>query len=194
MWVSQSPLLQLPYIDLEAVGELKRAAKVEDVVDFMNMDDDLRGKILGVSEAQMGEIADVCNRYPNIEMEFEADADAYADGENAELVVTIRRPEVEDQEELQVFAQPVQAQYYPGEKEEQWWILVGRPKLNKLYAIKKVTNFKAVAELQVKVAFPVKWEPADEGAVEYKVYLICDSYIGCDQEDSLILTRAASSN
>lgn len=96
MWVSQSPLLQLPYFDLETVSELKRAAKVEDIVDFMNMDDDVRRKVMRISEQQMGEIAEVCNRYPNIEMEFEADAESYADGENAELVVTIRRPEVED--------------------------------------------------------------------------------------------------
>ena len=45
MWVSQSPLLQLPFIDLDTVGDLKKA-KVEDIVDFMNMDDDIRLKIL----------------------------------------------------------------------------------------------------------------------------------------------------
>jgi pre-mRNA-splicing helicase BRR2 len=44
-----------------------------------------------------------------------------------------------------MFSQPVKAQYYPGEKDEQWWVLVGRPKLNKLYSIKKITTFKAQA-------------------------------------------------
>ena len=78
------------------------------------------------------------------------------------------------------------AQFYPLEKEEQWWIIVGRPKLNKLLSIKKVTNFKAVAELQVKLNFAVKCElPEDRDHIDYKVYLICDSYIGCDQEDTL---------
>jgi hypothetical protein len=32
--------------------------------------------------------------------------------------VTIRRPGIEDEEELKVFADQVYAQYYPGEKEE----------------------------------------------------------------------------
>ena len=41
MWVTQSPLLQLPGFDSETVEALKKV-KVEDIVDFMNMDDDLR--------------------------------------------------------------------------------------------------------------------------------------------------------
>jgi DNA-directed RNA polymerase subunit F len=39
----------LPFIDGDIVSELKRQAKVEDIVDFMNMDDDLRQKILDIS-------------------------------------------------------------------------------------------------------------------------------------------------
>jgi pre-mRNA-splicing helicase BRR2 len=107
MWVTQSPLLQLPYLDLDTVAELKRAAKVEDIVDFMNMDDTLRQKLLNVNETQMGRIAEVCNRYPNIEMEFDLDKAKYADGDSAEMTVTIKRPDVEDEEELAVFANPV---------------------------------------------------------------------------------------
>ena len=42
-------MLQLPYIDLDTVGDLKKA-KVEDIIDFMNMDDSVRLKILEVSE------------------------------------------------------------------------------------------------------------------------------------------------
>ncbi len=43
-----------------------------------------------------------------------------------------------------------------------------------------------MAELQVKLNFAVKCElPEDRDHIDYKVYLICDSYIGCDQEDTL---------
>ncbi len=140
MWVTKSPLLQLPFIDQDTVSDLQKIGKVEDIVDFMNMDDALRNKILkGISQSQMAQIADVCNRYPNIEMEFALDQENYQDGQVADLTVTIRRPGIEDEEELKVFADPVYAQYYPGEKEEQWWIVIGRPKLNKLLAIKKIT-------------------------------------------------------
>jgi pre-mRNA-splicing helicase BRR2 len=75
-----------------------------------------------------------------------------------------------------VFADPVYAQYYPGQKEEQWWIVVGRPKINKLLSIKKVTNFKAVEEMQVKLNFVVQKDP-DSQSLDFEVYLICDSYI-----------------
>ena len=51
MWVTQSPLLQLPFIDTETVSQLKHIAKVEDIVDFMNMDDALRQKILKISQS-----------------------------------------------------------------------------------------------------------------------------------------------
>ena len=50
MWVNQSPLLQLPYFDEDIIDELKKKAQVEDIVDFLNMDEDLRTSILKVSE------------------------------------------------------------------------------------------------------------------------------------------------
>ncbi len=118
MWVTQSPLYQLPYIDGDLVADLKKA-KVEDIIDFMNMDEELRAKVLGgITESQMGQIADVCNRYPTVEMEFSLDEKQYKDGETAEMTVNIKRPDAEDDEDLKRFAQPVQAQFYPGEKDE----------------------------------------------------------------------------
>ncbi len=108
----------MPYIDGDIIADLKKA-KVEDVIDFMNMDEDLRAKIMsGISESQMAQIADVCNRYPTVEMEFSLDEKQYKDGESAELTINIRRPDVEDDEDLKRFAQPVRAQFYPGDKEE----------------------------------------------------------------------------
>jgi pre-mRNA-splicing helicase BRR2 len=107
----------------------------------------------------------------------------------AEVTVTVRRPDLEDgdQEELKVFVQPVFAQYYPGDKEENWWVVIGSAQSNKLLSIKKVTNFKAVKEIQVKLNFLVKNESAsasNNNELTYQIYLICDSYIGCDQEDT----------
>jgi hypothetical protein len=45
--------LQLPYLDSDTVDVLKQKAKVEDIVDFLNMDDDLRSKMIKLSENQM---------------------------------------------------------------------------------------------------------------------------------------------
>ncbi|CDW82626.1 u5 small nuclear ribonucleoprotein 200 kda helicase [Stylonychia lemnae] len=185
MWVTQSPLLQLPGFTQDTVEALK-SAKVDDIIDFMNMDDDLRQKILKLSDKELQKLANVCTRYPNVEMEFETKEESYSDGDVAELIVTIRRPDIEEKEELAVFNQPVYAQYYPLEKEEQWWIVVGQPKQNKLLSIKKITNFKAQNQIQTELKFVIKNE-GNSKQLEYKVYLICDSYIGCDQEDNLII-------
>lgn len=48
----------------------------------------------------MAKIADVCNRYPNIEMEFSLDKQFYAEGSVADLTVTIRRPGDMESDEL----------------------------------------------------------------------------------------------
>ena len=57
-----------------------KKAKVEDVVDFMNMDDDLREKILKFNEKEMAKLANVCSRYPNVEMEFSTKEKSYQEG------------------------------------------------------------------------------------------------------------------
>jgi len=89
MWVTQSPLLQLPYFDSPIVDLLKQKAKVEDIADFMNMDDDLRQRLLNFTQTQMSEVATVCSRYPNLELQFELDKESYEDDDIAELEVII---------------------------------------------------------------------------------------------------------
>ena len=37
----------------------------------MNMDDDVREKVMRVPEKEMELLADVCNRYPMVEMSFQ---------------------------------------------------------------------------------------------------------------------------
>ena len=73
----------------------------------------------------MAHLASVCNRYPSLELSVKTDKDAYSNEEIAELEVTMERADVEDEDELKVFAKPVFAQFYPVEKEEQWWVVVG---------------------------------------------------------------------
>jgi len=71
-------------------------------------------------------------------------------------------------------------QYYNKKKEENWWIVIGESSENKLHTIKRV-NF--VKELEVSL----KFDAPDIGKHELIVYLICDSYIGCDQESNTIV-------
>ena len=73
MWPSQSPLLQLPNFSQDLAETLKQKAGVEEISDFMNMEDEVREKLVKVSEKEMEELANVCNRYPMVELRYEAD-------------------------------------------------------------------------------------------------------------------------
>ena len=78
----------------------------------------------------MARLANVCNRYPIIEIQYQtergSEADpigAYSLDEPIQLVVTLMRDDVEDEdgegvdeEALKVFNRPVYAQYYPAKK------------------------------------------------------------------------------
>lgn len=191
MWPQQSPLLQLPGFDKDLVSTLKAKAKVEEISDFMNMEDDIREKLVTVSEAQMAKLANVCNRYPLVELKYVTERGSseddpvgeYALNEPIELLVTLQRDEDEDDKEaLEVFNRPVHAQFYPEKKSEEWWIVVGHSQTGKLLAIKKVTNFKAQASIQSKLNFVISESEVGAGkaVADLRIYLICDSYIGCD--------------
>lgn len=43
---------------------------MEDIGDFMNMDDDLRSKLLPIAESEMEKLANICNRYPLVELSW----------------------------------------------------------------------------------------------------------------------------
>lgn len=70
MWASKSPLMQLPGFDQEIILKLKNEQKIGEITDFMNMDDEIREKILGVTPEQMQVLATICNRYPIVEMSY----------------------------------------------------------------------------------------------------------------------------
>lgn len=135
LWPRQSPLLQLPGFDQDLVDELLKV-QVKDISDFLNMDDEVREKILQIPDAQMQQLAEVCNRYPIVELDYSQTA---AD----ELDVTLTRAD-DDEESLAAFDQPIYAQYFPVAKHEEWWVVVGHPKTGKLLAIKKVIGFRGV--------------------------------------------------
>jgi len=64
--------------------------------------------------------------------------------------------------------------YFPGEKEEFWWVIVGDKKNNKVLSTKRtLVRHKAEVKLPCEVADVSK----------VVVYALCDSYIGCDQAE-----------
>ena len=62
------------------------------------MDDDLRNKLMRLNEREMAKLAQVCSRYPNIDLTCKLDnsASTYQEGQVAKLHVTLTRPDISD--------------------------------------------------------------------------------------------------
>ena len=77
----------------------------------------------------------------------------------------------------------VHAPRFPKTKEEGWWLLVGDGKSNGLLCIKRIT-------LQLKAKVKLEFVAPEAGEYAYTLYLMSDSYLGCDQEYELPLKVA----
>ncbi|KAF4748748.1 hypothetical protein FOZ63_003262 [Perkinsus olseni] len=70
---------------------------------------------------------------------------------------------------------PVYAKYYPGEKEESWWLVAGMK--DSLVAIRRVTINKAQVKAKLQFRLPEK-----PGKYTYTLCLMSDSFMGADHE------------
>jgi pre-mRNA-splicing helicase BRR2 len=127
---------------------------------------------LHVDQRQLADIANFTNTYyPNIELEHALlDPESIASNSPATLRVKITR-NIEDDEELK---KEVHAPFYPGDKTESWWLVVGDQKEGSLLAIKKVAIGRS---LETRLEFTLE----KPGRCDLTVFLVSDSYVGVDQ-------------
>jgi len=177
MWDRDSPLKQIPHFSPEAVKAANDSG-INDVFEFMeamdpseNKDYDKLIKRLSLSNKQLADAANFTNtKYPNIEISFEVeDRESITAGSPSYLTINIERDI--DEEELDM---SVHAPFYPSEKTENWWLVVGEEASKNLLAIKRITIAKT---LQTKLEYVVP----TAGKHELTLYLMCDSYVGVDQ-------------
>ena len=139
------------------------------------MEDDVRRDLLQLPDAQMTQVAQFCNSFPDIEVTYQVeDADNIKTNDIVEMKVTLEREVDEDDDISQVGK--VVALHYPNPKREGWWLVVGDVKANSLLSIKRISlRQKAVVTLE----FPA---PSEVGTHGYTLYFMCDSYLHVDQE------------
>ena len=126
-----------------------------------------------------------CNRYPDISVTYElAGGPAVAAGEPVSLAVAMERDGGGGGAGGEV--PPADAPLYPGRKEENWWLVVGDPGSNTLLAIKRVALGRK-ARVKLDFLAPGATEPEIKMLT---LFLMCDSYLGCDQEFELALEVA----
>jgi len=174
MWDKDPPLKQLPHFDDNLVKRCTEK-KVETIFELMELEDDVRTNLLQMNDRSLQDVARACNRYPNIEVNFEVDSsDNITSGSTVTVNVQLQR-EWEDEE-----LPPVYASLFPNKKQEGWWLVVGDPKANMLYSIKRLT-------LQQKSKMKLTFAAPSAGTHNLTLYFMCDSYSGCDQEYEIAL-------
>lgn len=169
-------LKQIPHI---SAGALKRAKdrELESIFDLAELSEFDRDQVLQMNPAQLKDVARFCNRYPDVEVQYEVEnQDDLHERAPVVVNVTLQRDVGEEGAALG----PVIAPFFPYQrKEEGWWVLIG--------ADEGISTIKRVAiqgaSTQVKLEFPA---PA-AGQHKFTLYFMCDAYMGCDQEFPLDL-------
>jgi pre-mRNA-splicing helicase BRR2 len=205
LWDKDNILMQIPHFDQRIIAELEQlSTPVTTVFDVLDMDEDVRNDVLQMSPAQLSDVAMFCNAYPNIEVAYElgVDGDVTA-GDSVSIKISLSR-EGDEEDEEDSSTGVVVCPRYPASKREGWWLVIGDPSSNNLLAIKRIALAHDAAvslfafafyarlcypfstlSLQVKLDFPAPEMPGDYNMV---LYVMCDSYLGCDQEYKFNLT------
>ena len=188
MWDRDSPLKQIPHFSPEVIKAANDFG-AKDIFEFMdlmdpseNKDYEKMVKRLGLDNKQLVQAAAFTNnKYPNIEIDFEVEDPAnIATNSPAYLKISATRGDEDEDGEPDT---TVHAPFYPLKKMENWWLVVGDESTKNLLAIKRVTIGK---KLETRLEFV----PTRVGEQELTLYLMCDSYVGVDQDPTFKITAA----
>ncbi|RKP18260.1 Sec63-domain-containing protein, partial [Rozella allomycis CSF55] len=161
IWDKDSPLKQLPFINNQIIQNLNQIG-VENIFDFMDLDDEKRNEICQLSNNEMSQVAQVVNRYPNIDVHYRIDDENdLISGFPVSISVHLERQDDD------LFG-PVIAPFYPKRKDENWWLVVGHLESKALYSIRRVA-FEKQVDITLEFNLP---EP---GKYAFKLYLMCDA-------------------
>ncbi|KAI6238035.1 hypothetical protein M3Y99_00730500 [Aphelenchoides fujianensis] len=172
MYSGEPDLKQLPHCTNEFLQRCKDK-DVNTVYELLALEDDVREDLLRMTPAQLSNVATFCNSYPSIEVQHKVQPESPQAGETVQLDVVLEREEDTDVEGSR---RPVVAPFFPQrQKEEGWWLVVGEKKTNQLLSIKRLTvNTTSNVRLDFVLSEP--------GQHDLKLYFMCDSYLGADQE------------
>lgn len=144
------------------------------------MEDALRERLLSdITPEQLTRMAVVCNRFPQLELSFQLDSSqTYHSGDEVQVHIQLTR-----QADPEDYSDFVTAHYFPVDKTEHWYVVVGANSTNHLLAIKKLS-------IKEQSSFSLTFcpESARESSQHFNIYLICDSYVGADQSHRFSLT------
>lgn len=173
-WNQSSRLKQLPYFDDERI-ELCEQKGMTEVFDIIECEDEQREEVfVGLNDKQQQKIAEFCNTYPNIDIEYEIENEkSIVTDDVVNVNVTLTRDLDEDCDPTTIGM--VNSQSYPIPKKEVWWLFVGNEEKNELLRCSTINLGR-----QNSLTIPFE-APSEPGHYQYKLYFMNDSYLGCDQ-------------
>ncbi|KAF2085665.1 Sec63-domain-containing protein [Saccharata proteae CBS 121410] len=187
MWDRESPLKQIPHFDDRLVKEANKAGvtDISEFIDAMDEDDERHKELaqrLNFSPQQLADAAKFVNDYyPNIDIDIQPEdgEDMPASAEDAPKNITAGEPAyvnvvvTRNLEEDEQPAAEVHAPFFPAQKTENWWLVVGDERTRNLLAIKRITIGR---ELKTRLEYVVP----EKGEHELTLSLLSDSYLGVD--------------
>lgn len=188
---TDSTLLQLPGFTKDDVAACQ-AYEVKSVLDFLDLDDEDRSQLLKrFSPVQVSSIALFANKYPDVEVKYQIEeADQVQAGRMVTVNIELARNN-EPEEEAEAGGVPIaSAPRYPKPKTEGWYLVVGSPKDNTVLMLRSVA-IKNEGATSLKLRFAA---PEEAGKHKLMLYLMCDSYMGVDQEHAIELNVAESTD
>ncbi|KAJ3424314.1 u5 small nuclear ribonucleoprotein 200 kda helicase [Anaeramoeba flamelloides] len=180
LFQGDSALKQLPFFNEELIKRSQQNG-INDIFDLLDYEDDeKRAQIIDLSEEQLNEVAIFSNRYPIINVDYLINKkDEIVVNSKVSLVVQLERDldeeDDEDEDDVALY-ETILSPYYPEEKDEQWWVVVGNIQNNSLLSIKKIPLIK---KMKANLSFNA---PSTPGIYQYTLYFICDSYYGVDEQ------------
>ncbi|CAD5210662.1 unnamed protein product [Bursaphelenchus okinawaensis] len=175
VYAGQHCLTQLPHSSNDLIERAKKS-NVETIVDLQELEDDVRNDLLQMQKAQLIDVAKFCNNYPALVLEYEHEPKKPTEGQPVVFTIQIERENVDERTGA---APPVVAPYWPQKrKEEGWWLVIGDTDPESTHPLLCIKRISVNQQSAVKLDFV----PQREGTYDLKLYFICDSYIGADQE------------
>ncbi|KAI3388301.1 hypothetical protein SNEBB_003991 [Seison nebaliae] len=197
--IKDSPLKQIPHFNIDLIKRCHEK-NIRNVTDLFDLEDDERKDLLKMKLNELNDVAKFCNRYPNIDVsilingipvDLHDDDDDEDEEDEDEDDVKMKNEEKKNKHKVKCASEvnvtvnleredetsaPVIAAHFPEKRDEGWWLVIGQSTSNSLYSIRRTTlNEKSKIELKFIA-------PNTVGEHEYHLFLMSDSYVGCDQE------------
>ena len=172
MWDSDHPLKQIDLSPVEGIST---------VYDFIELSEGEKDVMLEGKDAST--VAIICNRYPAPEVSWQViPVGPHSQGQVVQLRVRMEMGYEDDN--LQV-----PSLHYPINHFESWWIVITdmEDDNTSIHSIKRITVTSPIVEGVLDVELPVEGNDVWKG----KMMVICDSFVGADQEHEIVLPLTA---